>query len=159
MFSRRRLDVDLLDSSTAVRGDVRDHLRDVRGEPRCLRNHRRIEVSERVPGSDCLLPDATQQRAAVRVLVSSVRVGEMRTDVAGAQRAKNRIADRVQQHIGVGMTVESALMGNSHASQHEAAACDERVYVEPVADARLRGRHSLVRRCSRIASARATSSG
>ena len=61
--------------------------------------------------------------------------------------------------IGVGMTVESALMGNSHASQHEAAACDERVYIEPVADARLRRRHFFVRRCSRIASARATSSG
>ena len=69
----------------------------------------------------------------------------MRSDVARAQRAENRVADRVQQRIGVGIAREPPLVGNRHAAQHEAAPRDECVDIEAIADAHRWRRHVRLR--------------
>ena len=76
-----------------------------------------------------------QQRAAVRILVARVRVGEMHAEVAQRERAKQRIGDRVQQHVGVRVSGETAVVRNGHAADDERTSGGERMHVEACADA------------------------
>ena len=75
----------------------------------------------------------------------------MLADVAEAGGAQQRIADGVQQHVGVRMAVEALLVLDLDTADHELAAQHQRMHVEALADS-----HALR---ARIASAIATSSG
>ncbi len=79
--------------------------------------------------------DVAQQHPAVGALPPRIRVGEVHADVAQRQRAEDRVADRVEQDVGIGMPVETAIEGDRHAAQNEPASGDERVDVEAIADA------------------------
>ena len=98
-----------------------------------------ISVASRLPirhpAVEAATPRLAQQHPAVGALPSRIRVGEVRAEVAQRQRAEDRVADRVEQHVGVGMSVEAAIERNRDAAQDEPAPCDERVHVEAVADA------------------------
>ena len=79
--------------------------------------------------------DVTQQHSAVGILPARIGIRKMRSDVAQRERAQDRVDDRVEQHIGIGVTVEPALERDGHAAQHEAPPGSERMHVEAVADA------------------------
>ena len=100
--------------------------------------------------------DVPQQHAAVDAFPARVRVGEMLADVADRQRAEYGVADRMQQRIRVGMSVESALERNGHAAQDELAPFDQRMDIEAVSDPH---RHAVFSCAASIAAASARSPG
>ena len=59
----------------------------------------------------------------------------MRADVAVAERAENGVDQRMQHHVGVGMSVQPAVMGNADAAEHDMIAVAEGVDVEAHAGA------------------------
>ena len=97
-----------------------------------------------------LLRDIAQHLAALYAAEFRLRVRVVLADIAEARRAKQRIADRVQQDIGVRVTVEAPLVGDLHAADHQPAAAYQRVHVEALPDPHLRP--------ARMAAAIATSS-
>ena len=103
-------------------------------ELRRLRNHRRVDVTYRITVIRRERKDVPQQRAAVGVL-PLLGSGKMRPKIAESQRSQDRIADRVQQNIGVGMTRETAIVRNRDAADDERATFDQRVRIKTVADA------------------------
>src|SRR5262249_16608044 len=78
-----------------------------------------------------------QQFAARNILVTRFAVGKMKADVAFAERAEKRVDERVQEHVGVGMSGESGAVRNFDAAQHELAPALKPVRVEAVADAKI----------------------
>ncbi|MCY1447631.1 hypothetical protein D9M71_642610 [compost metagenome] len=58
----------------------------------------------------------------------------MLADIAQRGRAQQRIAQRVQQHVAVGMGDQPELVGNAHAAQGDEIALAEAVYVVTVAN-------------------------
>ena len=149
-------------SSTAQREvgrDVRAHGRDVRRELRRLRDDRGIDVADLVAARVDQRRNVAQEHAAVGALPPRVGVRKVRTDVAQRERAQQRVADRVQQHVGVGMPGEPARMRDRDAAQHERPALDQRVHVESGADAHRRQDASSAACAARIAAASARSSG
>ena len=82
-----------------------------------------------------LFGDPAQQDAAVDAGERGVGIREMAADVAQPGRAQQRIADRVQQHVGVGVSGQPQVVGNVDAADDELAAGGEGVDVEAVADA------------------------
>lgn len=53
----------------------------------------------------------------------------MPTEIAQRERAQDRVADRVEQHVGVRMSVEAAIVGDRHAAQHQRATGDQRMHM------------------------------
>ena len=69
-----------------------------------------------------------------------LRIGrrEMIADIAGAAGGKQRIGQRMQRDVGVGMTKQLLIMRNEHAAERHAIAVDELVHVIAVAGADIR---------------------
>ena len=61
------------------------------------------------------------QLQRVRTLVGGVVVREMLTDVPQRRRTQHGIHDRVQQHIGIGMTQQALFKRDLNAAQNELA--------------------------------------
>ena len=58
----------------------------------------------------------------------------MGADVAVAERAVERVGERVQADVGVGMAGEALVVGNAHAAEPDVVAGREGVDVEALAD-------------------------
>src|SRR6185436_6453513 len=71
----------------------------------------------------------------VAVLRIAVRI--MRADVAQRRGAQQRVADGMQQHVGVRMPLQALVMRNVDAADHEFPARDQRVHVESLPDPHL----------------------
>jgi hypothetical protein len=67
----------------------------------------------------------------------------MLADVAQRRRAQQRIANRMQQHIGVGMAKQTHVMWNIYAADYQLAAQRKGVHVETLTDAQAVS-HSLL---------------
>ena len=76
-----------------------------------------------------------QQDAAVGVLVRRVGVRKVSADVARADGAEDRIADRMDQYVRVRMTRETAVEWHRDPAEYQTSPGDERVNVETIADA------------------------
>ena len=74
-----------------------------------------------------------QQLPAVDALETLIGIREMLADVAQRGRAEQGIADRVQQHIGVGMAKQTAIVGNIDTADDQPAPLGEGMHVETVA--------------------------
>src|SRR3989344_2323166 len=93
LFSRRRLDVDVLNRNTEVGGDSGNHLRQIRRNTRGLGNDSAIHIRDFPATPSERLSDLAQQHAALDVLVLRVGVGEMPADVAQPGGAEAGIAN------------------------------------------------------------------
>jgi len=58
----------------------------------------------------------------------------MLSDVSKCQSPKQGIGDRVQQHVGVGVTEQSRFVWDVNAAQDQSTLGDETVYVVAVTD-------------------------
>ena len=83
------------------------------------------------------------------IRAAPARVGgrEMRADVALAERAVDRVGERVQRDVGVRMALELLVVRDEHAPEPDAVAGREGVNVEALADADL-GRLRAISRAS-----------
>ncbi len=78
----------------------------------------------------------------------------MSADIAEAGGPEQRIGDRMEQHVGIGMAEQPALEGDLHAADDELAPRHEGMDVETLADA-----HHACLLCCRILSASTRSAG
>jgi hypothetical protein len=62
-----------------------------------------------------------------------------------ASAPEQRVAQRVDRHVAVGMRLHAALEGNAHAAEHEMVALAEGVHVETAADAQVMRASSGIR--------------
>ena len=62
----------------------------------------------------------------------------MPPDVAQARGAQERVADRVHEHVGVGMPQQALVMRNLDAADDELAPFGERMHIETLPDPHLR---------------------
>ena len=76
-----------------------------------------------------------QELTAVGASIRLVRVGKVRADVAQGRRAEQRVDDRVDQRIGVGVSAQTPLVGNLHTAEYQLAIRLEPVDVIAYADA------------------------
>src|SRR5574340_332899 len=58
----------------------------------------------------------------------------MPADVAQRRRAEQRVADRVQQHVGIGMAEQAPVIRNVHAADDQLAPLYQLVNVETLSD-------------------------
>ncbi len=76
----------------------------------------------------------TQQVPAVGPFVARVAVGKMTADVAEARCPEQRVADRMQQHVGVGMSGEPPVVGDIDTADDELTTGHQRMDVEALTD-------------------------
>jgi hypothetical protein len=74
------------------------------------------------------------EHPAVSALEARIGVREMCANVTQRRRPDQGIADGVQQHIGIGVAVEAAIVRNLDAADDEPAPRDERVNVKSLPD-------------------------
>src|SRR5262249_2255957 len=96
--------------------------------------NRGVQVGDLESGLAHLCRDLAEEGAAVGVLVPGIGVGEVPADVAERCGSEQRVADRVDQDVGVGVTGEALLEGDRDAAVPGPAARGERVDVESLAD-------------------------
>jgi hypothetical protein len=51
------------------------------------------------------------------------------TDIAGGEGPEDGVGQSMEQDIGIGMALQTAVVGNGYASQNQGAALDQRVNV------------------------------
>ena len=79
------------------------------------------------PG-DCF----AQQHAAVSAVKARIGVGKMRADVAKPRGPEYRVGNGMQQHIGIRMPEQSALVRDGDAADDQRPALHQGMYVEPL---------------------------
>ncbi len=77
-----------------------------------------------------------QQLDRVRPPPALVGVGEVLADVAHARGPQQRVGDGVGQHVGVGVTLQAAIVLDLHAPEHQRATLHQAVTVIADADQR-----------------------
>ena len=80
----------------------------------------------RAPGAAASREEEVRRRA----FPARIGVGEMLADVAVADGAEQRVGQRVQRHVGVGMAFERVRVGDSDAAQPDMVAGDQAMHVE-----------------------------
>ena len=76
--------------------------------------------------------------------------GKCDADIAVGERAEDRVDQRVQRDVGVGMSGDAARMRDAHAAEHDVIAVAEGVHVETAAGAHIaERRHAAALRRAR----------
>uniref|UniRef100_E6QHF0 Uncharacterized protein n=1 Tax=mine drainage metagenome TaxID=410659 RepID=E6QHF0_9ZZZZ len=124
------LDVDGLPTQPEVRCDPLDHERNMGRHFRRLGHDRRVDVHDPVARFGEETAYFPQDDPAVDVLELLVGVGKMPADVAQCRCADQRVANRMQQHVRIGVAHEPLPEGNLHAADDQLAPRNERMHVE-----------------------------
>ncbi len=117
-----------------VGGDVVDHFRDVGRHARGLGDDGSVDVQDAPAAVGEELRHLAQELAAVDSLETRVGVRKVPADVALASGTQQRVADRVQQHVGIAVAREALVVRDLDAPDHELAARDQLVDVEALPD-------------------------
>src|SRR5690606_25764217 len=80
------------------------------------------------------LEHMAQQHPAIGALELRIGVRKVLADIAQRHRAEQCIAERMQQHVAIGMRQQAALMWNPHAAERDEVALAEAMHVVTVAD-------------------------
>ena len=86
--------------------------------------------------------DVSQQQKAGDVAIPGVRIGEMNTNVTKCHRAKQRITDRMQQNVCVGVPLQAHIRRDLNATQDKRSSMDEAMRI--VAEAHALSRQVLI---------------
>ena len=133
-FGRRGLDRNTLRIDSHRLGQCFSHGGDVRLYLRALQAKRAIDVAYAVAFVAEHFNGMPQQDPAVDTLEPLGSVRKMKPDVAHSRRSEQRVAQRVDQRVAVGMRDAAARMFDQDASQSEGEAVGERVHIVAVPD-------------------------
>ena len=117
-----RLDVDLRFDSFRAAAICFPHSCDMRADFWRFRDHRGVNVYRPRVFLAEQRQDPLQNLHAADSAERLVRVREMLSDVAGPDRAQQRIGNGVGQNVGIGMSFQSASMRNFHSAQDQLCA-------------------------------------
>ena len=106
----------------------------MRCQLRALGENRHIDVADPEAALLGEPPHLGEQHAAVDAAIARIRIGEVLTDVAGGDRAEQRIGDGVQHDIAVRVPQQAALTGHFDAAEAQRAAGNQAVDVPALSD-------------------------
>src|SRR6185437_9970071 len=112
-----------------------DHCRALRADARCLADDRHIDMDDAAARLTHEIGGMTEKEMRGRVAPACIARREMHADVAGAERAQNRIGQGMQPDIGVGMADEALAMRELQPAQPEVIAGPEGMDIETLAGA------------------------
>ena len=136
-------------------GDAPAHGVAVRGDLRGLAEHGDVDVADRAAACAYKSNGLAQEDGGGGALPARVRVGEMLADVARADGAEQRVGERVQGDVGVGMALQGVRVGDPDAAQPDVVAGDQPVHVEALSGAHVGSavqRRSAMARSSAVVS-------
>ena len=133
-FTGLGLDIDLCGAHAQITRHMRDHRRDIRCQLGRLSDHSGIHIAHRPACIAHPLACLTQQHAAVCTAVDRIGVWKMATDITQPGGAQQRIDDRVDQHIRVGVTKQSAIMVDRGAANHQRPSGHQRMHIPALPD-------------------------
>ena len=73
---------------------------------------------------------------AVGIFVLRIVVRELAAEIAFAERAEDRIGQRMRRHVGIGMAPQAAVMRNLDTAEYQPASCFQRMEIEALANAK-----------------------
>src|SRR5687768_3752184 len=117
-----------------IRGEVGTHRGDVGRHPGRLGDDGRIDVYYPVAVAGQQRRHLAQQSPAVDALVTRIAVGEMRTDIAQRRGAEQRVAQRMDQHVGVGVPGQSLVVRDLDAADDQLSSGYQRVRIKSLPD-------------------------
>ncbi len=112
----------------------------MRRQLRTLADHHAVEVGDDHAVFGDHRRHMTQHQAAVGTLPARIGGRKVLANIAQCQRAQQRIAERVQQHVAIGMREQTMIMGHAHTAEHHMVAGPEGVNVIADADAHVSSR-------------------
>src|SRR5262249_46997694 len=121
----------------------------MRAELRLLGNHHGIDVLDREAFFVEQLSRVLQKHQAVRALPLRIGVREVCADVAESRGAKQRVAERVSEHVSIGMTHWAFFERELDAANNQRAALGKSMQVIPNAAAEAHACVAFLRSCSR----------
>ena len=108
----------------------------MRGEFGLLGDQRRVDI-DRPPAFFSQQRHSTaQQHAAVGTLVARVGVRKVAANIAQRDGAEQRVGNRVQQRIGIGMTEQPGWVRDFHAAKYQLAAFNQPMHVVALTDSK-----------------------
>ena len=87
------------------------HLGNVLAQSRSLGDHGEIDITNCPTHLIQLLDYGAQQDSAVRITEGRIGIGKMPADITEARGTQERITERMEHHIAVGVRDQSALAG------------------------------------------------
>jgi hypothetical protein len=133
-LGRGRLHADLGDADAQVLGKDRLIAAACAPDLRQLADDRDVGIGK-LPA---MLVDqqaaVTQELTAVGILPARFAGRKVLADVAQRQRAKQRIAERMDEHVAIGMRIDPAIERQPYATEDQMVARAERMYIETTAD-------------------------
>lgn len=118
----RRLDGDLIDGDPEGIGDVRPHPVGVRRDLRGFEDDGRIDVHDRPSVLRQEIADVPEEDEAGDSAVARVGVREVSADIPERRGAEKGVGDRMEEHIRVGVPVETGRMRDGDPAEDEGAA-------------------------------------
>jgi len=151
-LTRRCLDAQAAHCAGEVGRKVRAHRLRVRRYLRLFADDGHVRIAESEAGVAHQLGAVAQEVAAVRTAPAFIGRRKMSADVAERECTENRVAQRVDHDIAVGMRDDAAAVGDAHTTEYDVIAVTESVDVVTLTD-------SQTVRLARMNSANARSSG
>ena len=102
----------------------------VNAKARALRENRKVGIDQAPSAPACELPYFSEKGKAVGVLEAGIAIGKVTAKVALAQRSEDRVGQRMRGNVGVGVSIESRVMGDRYPAEPERAAGAQRMEIE-----------------------------
>src|ERR1700751_4453116 len=134
LFGRRRLDADATGRNAKDRGHPLDHSRTVRCDLRPLADDRHIDRGDHAALRLHESRGMAQELIGSRAAPTGIGGWKMHADVAGPDCAGNRVGQRVQSNISVGVPSEAHAVRDFDATYPDMIPRGERVHVEALPD-------------------------
>ena len=100
-------------------GETGDHRRGVRGDLRALADQGDVGIGEQAAARGDKLGGVGEEAGAVSILPGRLGRREVPADVAFGERTVDRITQRVDADIGIGVPSEAALVGDFNAAEDQ----------------------------------------
>ena len=102
-----------------LRRDVRPHLLDVGAELRRLANDSGVHIADTVSPVYENSPDFSQEIHGICPFIGQVAVRKVKPDVAESRAPKERIHNRVGEHVRIGVAEQPFLIGYLHSPKNQ----------------------------------------
>ena len=119
------------------------HACQVRTEPRSLRDNDRIDVHDAIPLPPHLPDHILQQLQARNTLEPLIGAGVVSAQISFTHRSEQRIAEGMDQGIGIGMSLQTLAVGHFNPAENQLSSGSQRMDVIAAADSHLRSFHMM----------------
>lgn len=113
-----------------ILSDKDAHLRNMRQHFRRLGNNRDVDVAERIAPGLNAAPCFAQQFAAIGAFKRRIGIGEQLADIAQRRGTKQRVGQRMQRDVAVGVGQQPFFIRNAYPANDDWAFTAKSVYVK-----------------------------